>query len=756
MTPAGDSTGGRIVYHSYSADPHEPFLAELYSIFPDGSGRRRITRNTQGELIHDVSPDGLHIYHPCDGVRAICDTDPTGESSQVVLEIDDVGEDVLSLGDVAVSPNGELMAFVATRETDSGSQRGLYLLDIETEAVSLVKFDPNGHQDDPTWSPAGDLLWSTFRTNEYDEIAAIMVGGDGTPVFLTDSPMSDGNPTVSPDGNTIAFERFPLLNQVKQIYTMPFTGTVQEGTPLTVGPDLHSEPAFSPDGSKLLFVLEVATETGYQDAELATIAPTGGPITPVTDNEFTDGAPDWALIPPVIAIDKPERVDETAGTVTFRIVLDAPLTTPISVNYTTLDGTAQAGADYTTKTGAATFQPQQTSVDVVVDLIDDAVPEGSERFALKLSNPTGGAKLTRAEAPGRITDDDPEPSPSPTISASPSPSASPTGVPVANGRIAFSSMSDAGKLQIYTMNSDGTDVQHVSTDQASSDLSSPSWSRDALRLIYTALNGAQPEIVDRPSSGGSFRLLELDASTDNDPVYVPGDPAGGYVWASDRDGDMEIYYSTPTTAPKQITTNTASDEAPTVSNDGRYVVYHSDLDGDFDLYRLELSSSYDPVGTPVNLTQEAGAAPKTTEVSPDYALNTNSIVFSGNEHGDYDIFKLDLTTMAESHLTTDAANEYHPTMSPDGTQVAFVRDVGGNLEIFRQATLEGQTATNISNYSGIDQAPDWGPAPGAAPLPRHSFEGRTQRDPTSRLIVFPVTLLTLLGVWRRSKRAEPL
>ncbi|HEX2951809.1 MAG TPA: carbohydrate-binding protein, partial [Armatimonadota bacterium] len=66
---------------------------------------------------------------------------------------------------------------------------------------------------------------------------------------------------------------------------------------------------------------------------------------------------------------------------------------PVSVNYTTSNGTATAGTDYTTTSGTLTFGAGVTSQTFSVPIIDDQSVEGNETVNLSLSNPTGGATL---------------------------------------------------------------------------------------------------------------------------------------------------------------------------------------------------------------------------------------------------------------------------------------------------------------------------------------------------------------------------
>ncbi len=90
-------------------------------------------------------------------------------------------------------------------------------------------------------------------------------------------------------------------------------------------------------------------------------------------------------------------IDEAAGQAIFTLTLDRPTTDLVSLNYTTRDGSAQAGSDYTATSGVLSFAPGETVKTVTVALVNDAVSESSESFDLVLSNPVG-ALLSDPEA----------------------------------------------------------------------------------------------------------------------------------------------------------------------------------------------------------------------------------------------------------------------------------------------------------------------------------------------------------------------
>ena len=96
-----------------------------------------------------------------------------------------------------------------------------------------------------------------------------------------------------------------------------------------------------------------------------------------------------------------------AGTtaLTFTVSLSQESPDPVSVDFTTADGSAAAGSDYTAAAGTLTFAPGETVKTVDVNVLGDTANEEDERFTVTLAHPTG-AVLGRAEGTGTLVNDD--------------------------------------------------------------------------------------------------------------------------------------------------------------------------------------------------------------------------------------------------------------------------------------------------------------------------------------------------------------
>ena len=110
---------------------------------------------------------------------------------------------------------------------------------------------------------------------------------------------------------------------------------------------------------------------------------------------------------PMFSVSDAASVAE-GGELLFAVSLSHEPGSGVKVSWTTADGSATAGSDYTAGSGTLSFSTGDwnTARTVTVSTLDDALGESSETVKLKLSSPSGGAQLDDDEALGTITDND--------------------------------------------------------------------------------------------------------------------------------------------------------------------------------------------------------------------------------------------------------------------------------------------------------------------------------------------------------------
>ena len=107
--------------------------------------------------------------------------------------------------------------------------------------------------------------------------------------------------------------------------------------------------------------------------------------------------------PPGLSIDDAPAVRE-GDPAEFVVRLSAASGKVVTVAYATRDGTAVAGADYTSTSGTLRFDAGETRQTLAVPTVEDATAEETEGFTVQLREPSG-ATVADGTATGTITDD---------------------------------------------------------------------------------------------------------------------------------------------------------------------------------------------------------------------------------------------------------------------------------------------------------------------------------------------------------------
>jgi len=177
------------------------------------------------------------------------------------------------------------------------------------------------------------------------------------------------------------------------------------------------------------------------------------------------------------------------------------------------------------------------------------------------------------------------------------------------------------------------------------------------------------------------------------------------VFVSQRDGDNELYamdliieegVGLEKSNLTKLTDNNASDTYPAWSPDGSKLAYQSDLDGDYDIYFMDMNRRI------TALTFNTGF-----DSSPAWSPDGSQIAYHSSIDGDRDIYLMTANGQMLKNLTdNDDIQDYSPTWSPDGSQIAFYSDRDGVFEIYVM-DADGGNVKRLTFIGGED--PAWSP-----------------------------------------------
>jgi hypothetical protein len=148
--------------------------------------------------------------------------------------------------------------------------------------------------------------------------------------------------------------------------------------------------------------LAAADFNGDGWCDLAT-ADFDGKVTSVLINDRS-----WPTLPPTVSISDATVTEGNTGdaSATFTATLSRATNVDVAVHYATVDISAAAGSDYTSKSGTVVIPAGKTSATLTVAVTGDRVPEPDETFAVNLSGATN-ATIADEQAIGTILDNEP-------------------------------------------------------------------------------------------------------------------------------------------------------------------------------------------------------------------------------------------------------------------------------------------------------------------------------------------------------------
>jgi Tol biopolymer transport system component len=304
-TVPGPSPNGRIVYAKETFGTED---APIFTANPDGSHEHLLLPPGYG--CPSWSPDGTKVL--------VCTFGPEGLARPVTLNADGTGlklldnpDPDLSLFCTSWSPDGTRLACEGGSELHP-KRNGLYTVRASDGGGLKRLTNPPGdffccpvqNQDaGPTYSPDGTRI-SFTRNNQNSDFALFIVNTDGTGLRqVTPWGLEAGGGSWSPDGQWI-------LLGLKDFYPSP--SWTHRGRLFMVHPDgsgLHKididtngrwyyakEPTWSPDGTRILFVMYTESNVGI--ADLYTMDPDGSHVTHVIgEPNIIEDSPNWGTHP---------------------------------------------------------------------------------------------------------------------------------------------------------------------------------------------------------------------------------------------------------------------------------------------------------------------------------------------------------------------------------------------------------------------------------------------------------------------------
>ena len=205
------------------------------------------------------------------------------------------------------------------------------------------------------------------------------------------------------------------------------------------------------------------------------------------------------------------------------------------------------------------------------------------------------------------------------------------------------------------------------------------------------------EIYVMSPDGDNLTRLTKSAGIDRQPDASPDGKR--IAFESQRDGNSEIYImNADGSDPVNLTQHPAYDTSPAWSPDGQHIAFVSSREGNSEIYVVNAGG-----GEPINLTMNPAG-----DANPGWSPDGHHIVFESDRAGQLGLYVLRFDNAEVNRLSADLGSDFTPAWSPDGSRIAFTSNRDGSGQVYVSSAAGGGGSALTSHPAG-NGAPAWSP-----------------------------------------------
>ena len=422
--------------------PHDYTAASGTLTFDANDRAKTITVTTENDTLDEENTEQFKLTLSGANNATLSGGEYTLQKLGKIEDNDD--PPVLSVGDETVT-EGAAAEFAVSLDAESARQ----------VTVSYATSDDTAEEPDDYTDTSGSLTFaagdrtkivtvatSTDSLNEANETFKVTLSNPGNATLDADNDEADG--TIEDDDEmtaAVAADAPTVDEDASATFTVTLTGGTSTDEVVVdyslVGSATENDDYTAPSGKLTIGASDTSgqiaiktleddvldqNETLKVQLDSATSAGSVEVSTTTAETRIIDSSEVKVTVKATVIVEDdpntPEdesqdsSVVEEGGTASFAVELSGAVGVEVLVPYTTVDGSALAGADkdYTANSATLTFAPSDTSKTVEIVTRDDGLSEVAETFEVRLTaTPTSlpdGVTVTTASATGTITDND--------------------------------------------------------------------------------------------------------------------------------------------------------------------------------------------------------------------------------------------------------------------------------------------------------------------------------------------------------------
>ncbi len=214
--------------------------------------------------------------------------------------------------------------------------------------------------------------------------------------------------TVSEDGGSVSIS-VTLSSVSDSEIVIPFlvSGTATAGTDYTISSSPLRIPAGATSGTIVVNAISDTESEADESIAVTLQSPTGATLGTATMHTITlqNSDPSSPSLPIVTLANVTQTVSEGDSAINVTVLLSKPSDSTITIPFT-VSGSATSGSDFTVAVNPITIAAGQTSGNITINLVDDAIVESLETVVVSLNQPTGANLGESTVFTGSILDND--------------------------------------------------------------------------------------------------------------------------------------------------------------------------------------------------------------------------------------------------------------------------------------------------------------------------------------------------------------
>jgi Tol biopolymer transport system component len=282
----------------------------------------------------------------------------------------------------------------------------------------------------------------------------------------------------------------------------------------------------------------------------------------------------------------------------------------------------------------------------------------------------------------------------------------------------------SGDYDIYRMIINGKEEQKIS--DSTMDERFADWSENGKAIVFSIKVAANNEELFIYESDGTIRQITegggkkifarwvTSQQENNHSKFMNGHFSvrdisstfwgkyGAKVFASDLTGNHEIYIMNFDGSVKdQLTDSISSERQPSLSPDGKSIVFMSNNTGFWEIYKISIGNL-----VPIKLTNNESYYH--VNGHPQWSPDGSKIAYWSFVDREADIFIMDSDGSNKRNITASLGADLNPSWSPDGSTIIFQSDRDGSSDI-HTINVEDMSRIVVTNDSGFEGSADWSP-----------------------------------------------